>query len=90
MIALDWLYYVLLLILCVVGLFINILGLPGLWLMVAAYGAYWWATASRGYVGIWSVIAIMVAAKCSQHKTEAERAPAAYVPWASRPSLSLR
>jgi len=58
MVALDWLYYILLLILCVVGLFINILGLPGLWLMVAAYGAYWWATASRDYVGVWSAIII--------------------------------
>jgi uncharacterized protein YqgC (DUF456 family) len=62
MVALDWLYYILLLILCVVGLFINILGLPGLWLMVAAYGAFWWATASRGYVGVWSAVTIIVLA----------------------------
>jgi uncharacterized protein YqgC (DUF456 family) len=62
MVALDWLYYILLLILCVVGLFINILGLPGLWLMVAAYGAYWWATASRDYVGVWSTVTIIVLA----------------------------
>ena len=62
MIALDWFYYILLLILCVIGLFINILGLPGLWLMVAAYGVYWWATASRGYVGPTSVIVIIVLA----------------------------
>ena len=59
MYALDWLYYILLLIFCVVGLFLNILGLPGLWLMVAAYGAYWWATARHDYVGIWSAVVIV-------------------------------
>ena len=62
MIALDWLYYVLLLILCVVGLFINILGLPGLWLMVASYALYAWVTSSRGYVGFTSIIVIIVLA----------------------------
>ena len=62
MIAIDWLYYILLLILLVVGLFVNILGLPGLWLMVASYGAYAWATWSRDYVGISSLITIIVLA----------------------------
>ena len=42
--ALDWIYYLLLAILLVFGLFINILGLPGLWLMIAAAAAYAWAT----------------------------------------------
>jgi uncharacterized protein len=62
MLALDWLYYVLLLVLCVVGLFINILGLPGLWLIVASYGAYAWVTWGREYVGLTSIIVIIVLA----------------------------
>ena len=62
MIALDWTYYLLLLALLVIGLFVNILGLPGLWLMVASYGAYWWATWDRGYVHLSSVITIIVLA----------------------------
>jgi uncharacterized protein YqgC (DUF456 family) len=62
MIALDWIYYLLLLILLVTGLFVNILGLPGLWLMVASYGAYAWATWDRGYVGLSSLITILVLA----------------------------
>ncbi len=62
MLALDWIYYLLLFILLVVGLFVNIIGLPGLWLMVASYGAYAWATWDRGYVGLSSLIAVIVLA----------------------------
>lgn len=62
MIAVDWGYYLFLLILLVTGLFVNILGLPGLWLMVASYGAYAWVTWDRGYVGVWSLIWILVLA----------------------------
>ena len=32
----DWVYYAVLLTLLLVGLFLNIVGLPGLWVMVAA------------------------------------------------------
>jgi uncharacterized protein YqgC (DUF456 family) len=62
MIALDWTYYILLLALLVIGLFVNILGLPGLWMMVASYGAYAWATWDRGYVWPRSLVAIIVLA----------------------------
>ncbi|MGB7161328.1 MAG: DUF456 domain-containing protein [Tepidisphaeraceae bacterium] len=62
MIALHWLYYILLLMLLVVGLFINILGLPGLWLMVAAFGAYAWATAASDYVSVGALVAVIVLA----------------------------
>ena len=33
----DWLYYILLLVILLAGLFINVLTLPGLWLMAGAY-----------------------------------------------------
>ncbi|HEV2292556.1 MAG TPA: DUF456 domain-containing protein [Tepidisphaeraceae bacterium] len=62
MIALDWIYYLLLLALLVTGLFVNILGLPGLWLMVAAFGTYAWVTWNRGYVGLTSLVMVIVLA----------------------------
>lgn len=52
--ALPWLGYVLLLVLIVAGLFINILGLPGLWLIVLGVVGYAWAT-DFVYVGWWTI-----------------------------------
>ena len=40
----DWLYYLILAVMLFVGLFLNIVTLPGLWLMVAAHGIYAWVT----------------------------------------------
>jgi uncharacterized protein YqgC (DUF456 family) len=40
------------------GLFINVMTLPGLWLMAATFGIYGWLTWSRHYVG-WRSIALM-------------------------------
>jgi len=57
-----WIYYLILLLLMLVGWFINILGLPGLWLMVAAYGGFFLATHAHGYVGWTSMIALIVLA----------------------------
>jgi uncharacterized protein YqgC (DUF456 family) len=51
---LDWTYYVILLVLCVVGLVVNILGLPGLWLIVASAVAYAWGTGFE-HLGWWGV-----------------------------------
>jgi uncharacterized protein YqgC (DUF456 family) len=56
------LYYLLLLIILVLGLFVNILGLPGLWLMVAAHGAYALATGWNVYAGWPSLITLVVLA----------------------------
>jgi uncharacterized protein YqgC (DUF456 family) len=56
----EWLYYVLLIVLLVTGLFVNILGLPGLWLMVAAHAAFGWLTGWGNYVGWGSLVAIIV------------------------------
>jgi uncharacterized protein YqgC (DUF456 family) len=51
----DWIWYLLLLVVMLFGLFVNILGLPGLWLLVAAYCGYAWWNWSDGYVGWWSI-----------------------------------
>ena len=55
-----WLYYLLLLLLSLAGLFINILGLPGLWLMVGAIGVYALLTGWDHYIGWPSLITLIV------------------------------
>jgi uncharacterized protein YqgC (DUF456 family) len=52
-------YYILLLLLMLAGLFVNIVGLPGLWLMVVSYVGYALATGWDTYVG-WPSIVILV------------------------------
>jgi uncharacterized protein YqgC (DUF456 family) len=52
-------YYILLLLLMLVGLFVNIMGLPGLWLMVISYVGYALATGWDTYVG-WPSITVLV------------------------------
>lgn len=59
---LDWLYYILLLVVLVTGWLLNILGLPGLWLMLIAHIAFAWVTGWNSYVGWGSVIALFVLA----------------------------
>jgi phosphate transport system permease protein len=49
-------YYILLLVLMLTGLFLNILGLPGLWLIVLSYIIYAWLTGWNIYVGLPSII----------------------------------
>ena len=56
----HWLYYILLLIVAITGLFLNIVGLPGLWLMVGAMAAFAWATEWNHYVGWPSMITLIV------------------------------
>jgi uncharacterized protein YqgC (DUF456 family) len=55
----DWLWYLLLLLTMAFGLFLNILGLPGLWLNVAAVAAYAWITGFDGYVG-WASLGTLI------------------------------
>ncbi len=57
----DWLYYILLILILLAGLFINILGLPGLWLMIAAAGIYAWVTAGA-FMSWGTLIALLVLA----------------------------
>jgi uncharacterized protein len=58
----DWIYYLLLLAMMLVGLFLNIVGLPGLWLMIAAHVAYGWMTGWNVWVGWMSVIILIALA----------------------------
>ncbi len=55
----HWLWYISLLAVMLLGLFVNILGLPGLWLLVAAYAGYAWATGWENYVGWPSLLALV-------------------------------
>src|SRR5690242_13356492 len=55
----DWVYYLLLLALCVVGLGLVVLNLPGLWLMAAATGLYALVTPEH-YLFPWGIVVILV------------------------------
>jgi uncharacterized protein YqgC (DUF456 family) len=55
----DWIYYVALVALLVTGLFLNLLSLPGLWLMLASTAGYGWVTHWR-HVGWPSLLALLV------------------------------
>lgn len=57
---LVWVYYISLVVLSIVGLFLNILGLPGLWLLVTAAAAFAWATGWDVYVGWPSLVTLVV------------------------------
>ncbi len=57
----DWLLYISLAVVLFLGLFLNIIGLPGLWLMVAAHAAYAWATWPR-FAGWESLVALLALA----------------------------
>ncbi len=59
---LEWTYYILLIALLVTGWLLNILGLPGLWLMLIAHATFGMATGWGNYVGWESVIALFVLA----------------------------
>ena len=50
----HWAAYAILLLLCLAGIFITLMGLPGLWVMVAAAMLYAWYTAFH-YVGLWTL-----------------------------------
>lgn len=52
--ALPWIGYIVLLVIIVAGLFVNILGLPGLWLIVLGVVLYAWSTGFE-YIGWWSI-----------------------------------
>ncbi len=57
--SMVWLWYILLILLMLAGLFINILGLPGLWLLVSAVAGYAWLTGFDVYVG-WASLSTLV------------------------------
>ncbi len=55
----NWLYYILLLATMVIGLLVNLLGLPGLWLMVAGVAGYGLLTGMGTFVG-WQVLVVLL------------------------------
>jgi hypothetical protein len=65
MLAWDIIAYIALAVVMVLGLFVNLLGLPGLWLMVGSIGAYAWLTWPE-YVGTGTLIAVVVLALAAE------------------------
>ena len=63
---LPWLYYLLLLLVLIGGWLLNILGLPGLWVMLLGHLAFAWATGWNHYVGWTSVIMLFVLALAAE------------------------
>ncbi|HEV8292981.1 MAG TPA: DUF456 domain-containing protein [Tepidisphaeraceae bacterium] len=61
----HWFAYAILLLLCLGGIFITLLGLPGLWVMVAAALVYAWYT-SFNYVGLWTLVILAVIAAIAE------------------------
>jgi uncharacterized protein YqgC (DUF456 family) len=57
-----WLYYFILLVVLVLGLALNLLSLPGLWLMVGGYALYAWMTGWNVYVGWPSLTTLLILA----------------------------
>jgi uncharacterized protein YqgC (DUF456 family) len=63
---LDWLWYISLLAVMLLGLFVNILGLPGLWLLVASVIGYALVTGWNVHVGwplVWTLVALGILAE---------------------------
>ena len=54
MLSWDWIWYFSLAAALLLGWFMNVLGLPGLWVMIAAAAAYGWATRFQ-YLNWWHV-----------------------------------
>ena len=56
----PWLWYILLLVVQFLGLFFTLLGLPGLWVMVAGVAGYAWLTGFNHFVG-WPGLGTVIA-----------------------------
>ena len=54
----EWVYYLILLVVSLVGLALAIIGLPGIWLIVAAAGVYAYLT-SGAYIALWGLLTLM-------------------------------
>src|SRR4051812_26984022 len=58
----PWLYYILMLIVMLCGMFISILGLPGIWIMVLAVAGYAWLTNAHHFVSpTWLIVLAVIA-----------------------------
>src|SRR6185295_16341719 len=57
--------YVLLLLVMLAGMFITLMGLPGLWVMIAAAILYAWYTAGH-HIGLWTIVTLFVLAAVAE------------------------
>lgn len=60
-----WAYYAILVVLLLCGIGLNVLTLPGNWLMLLAALGYGWLTGWR-YVGLWWLVAFLVVAAVAE------------------------
>ena len=58
----DWVYYIALAVLLICGLVLNVLTLPGNWLMLLAMVGYAWMTTWNKHVGWWPLVALLALA----------------------------
>lgn len=61
----QWMAYAILLLLCLGGIFITLLGLPGLWVMVVSALLYAWYT-HFAYVGWWTLVSLALIAAVAE------------------------
>ena len=62
----HWAYYLLMVFVLFAGLAMNIVGLPGLWLMIAGYAGFAWLTGWEHYIGWPSTITMLVLALAAE------------------------
>lgn len=62
----EWLWYILLLLLTIGGLALTLIGLPGLWLMVGSMAVFAMITGWEIYVGAPSLIAVLALAMVAE------------------------
>jgi uncharacterized protein YqgC (DUF456 family) len=64
----DWLYYLLLALVMVAGLALNLMSLPGLWLMLLGVLIYAWVTGwvYVGWVGLLVLLILVIAAEVAE------------------------
>jgi len=60
-----WLVYILLLLFLLGGIVVTLMGLPGLWVMMAAAILYGWYTAGH-YIGLWTIVTLFVLAAVAE------------------------
>lgn len=56
----DWLYFALLILILLCGLVLNVLTLPGNWLILLAVVVFTWVTGWEKYVSWVSLVALLV------------------------------
>src|SRR5947208_2986182 len=65
----DWLYYFILLLFLFAGLVVNVVGLPGLWLMVGSVWLFAWLTGVGHYIGhvtLWTLVGLALVAEMAE------------------------